>query len=256
MDRLRKEGAALVYRCARQHSEPTSDKRGVKADEIILTPLVLIERIDALVPPPRMHRHRYFGVLAPNSPLRAAVTAMVLPALAQAKPAAMGAGVPSAASQGNAVPPMPEPAPPKRSAHYLWAVLIARIYEVFPLICPICAGQMSIIAFITESAEVKKIPEHIGVDSQAPRITPARGPPLWDGCDSPADGEGVDALPDWDVAAQPAPDYQLDQRVIWSGAGQLFEAALGRLACAGGSNHIIEQRCFAKALAWGIKAGF
>jgi len=26
--------------------------------------------VAALVPPPRMQRHRYFGVLAPNSPLR------------------------------------------------------------------------------------------------------------------------------------------------------------------------------------------
>ena len=63
--------------------------------------------------------------------------------------------------------------------------LIARIYEVFPLICPICAGQMRIIAFITDAAEVRKILEHIGADSQAPRITPARGPPLWDECDAP-----------------------------------------------------------------------
>ena len=31
-----------------------------------LTPLELIDRIAALVPPPRTHRHRYFGVLAPN----------------------------------------------------------------------------------------------------------------------------------------------------------------------------------------------
>jgi len=31
------------------------------------------------VPPPRVHRHRYYGVLAPNSPLRAAVTAMAMP---------------------------------------------------------------------------------------------------------------------------------------------------------------------------------
>ena len=34
---------------------------------------------------PRTHRHRYFGVLAPNSPLRAAVTAMA------AAPAQVGA---------------------------------------------------------------------------------------------------------------------------------------------------------------------
>jgi len=138
MERLRKEGAALVYPCAKQRSEPTSDKRGVKADEITLTPLELIDRIAALMPPPRTHRHRYFGVLAPNSPLRCAVTALaqgaaVQPATAQAEPASTGEGALGVVPQGNAVPPTPEPAPPKRSpAHYLWAVLIARIYEVFP----------------------------------------------------------------------------------------------------------------------------
>ena len=62
MERLRKESAELVYRCAKQHSEPGSDKRGTKADELALTPLELIDRIAALVPPPRTHRHRYFGV--------------------------------------------------------------------------------------------------------------------------------------------------------------------------------------------------
>jgi hypothetical protein len=56
MERLRKEGAELVYRCAKQHSEPGSDKRGAKADELHLTPLELIDRIAALVPPPRTHR--------------------------------------------------------------------------------------------------------------------------------------------------------------------------------------------------------
>ena len=68
--------AQTTYRCSNQRSEPTSDKRDTKVDELHLTPLELIDRIAALVPPPRTHRHRYFGVLAPNSPLRAAVTAM------------------------------------------------------------------------------------------------------------------------------------------------------------------------------------
>ena len=51
------------------------DKRSAKGktgEELNLTPLELIERIAALIPPPRTHRHRYFGVLAPNSPHRAA----------------------------------------------------------------------------------------------------------------------------------------------------------------------------------------
>jgi Putative transposase len=32
-------------------------------------PVQLIERIAALVPPPRAHRYRYYGALAPNSRL-------------------------------------------------------------------------------------------------------------------------------------------------------------------------------------------
>ena len=48
MERLRKAGSVLVYRCAKQRSEPTSDKRGAKADELTLTPLELIDRIAAL----------------------------------------------------------------------------------------------------------------------------------------------------------------------------------------------------------------
>ena len=39
----------------------------------LLTALQLIDRLAALVPPPRVHRDRYVGVLAPNAPLRVAV---------------------------------------------------------------------------------------------------------------------------------------------------------------------------------------
>jgi hypothetical protein len=223
-ERLRKAGSALIYRCAKQHSEPGSkpdNKRGAKADEITLTPLELIDRIATLVPPPRSHRHRYFGVLAPNSPLRAAAVALATPqqpikqVVVQTEPAATGEGVPAVAPLGHAIPPTPEPAPPKRApAHYLWAVLIARIYEVFPLLCPICGGQMRLIAFITEGTQIRRILDHIGVDSEPPQISPARGPPLWDDCDAHV-GEGIEVEPDWDLAAQPAPDYEVDQRVNW-----------------------------------------
>ncbi|MBK7421960.1 MAG: transposase [Propionivibrio sp.] len=40
---------------------------------LMLIPLELIERLAELIPPPRRHRHRYSGVLAPNAPLRAQV---------------------------------------------------------------------------------------------------------------------------------------------------------------------------------------
>jgi hypothetical protein len=79
------------------------------------------------------------------------------------------------------LPKIPESAPPKRSlAHYLWAVLIAKIYEVFPLVCPTRGGQMRLIAFISEGAHIRRILDRIGVDSEPPHISPARGPTLWD----------------------------------------------------------------------------
>ena len=96
----------MVYRCAKQHSEPGSgqpDKRSAKGktgEVLHLTPLDLIERIAALIPPPRTHRHRHFGVLAPNSPHRGAVTELAQsiavqtaqPLEVRSEPANTGAG--------------------------------------------------------------------------------------------------------------------------------------------------------------------
>jgi len=77
---------------------------------------------------------------------------------------------------------------------------------------------MRLIAFITHSADIRQILDHIGVESEPPHIASARGPPLWEGCDSPVD-DGVQGEPDWatdwDLAAQPAPDYEVDQRISW-----------------------------------------
>jgi hypothetical protein len=169
--------------------------------QLQLSPLELIGRIAALVPPPRLHRHRYYGVLAPNSPLRAAVTALApqaSPPPASVTPVAEG----EAEAEG----------PGRRNpARYLWAMLLARIYEVLPLTCTRCGAAMRIIAFVTEGAEVRKILEHVGEPSTPPRIAPARGPPGWE------DDDGIEQdNPFYDAAlAQTEPEYEFDQRVSW-----------------------------------------
>ena len=38
--------------------------------------------------------------------------------------------------------------------------------------------------------------------------------PLWEDGDAQV-GDGVQFEPDWDLAAQPAPDFDVDQRVNW-----------------------------------------
>jgi hypothetical protein len=63
-----------------------------------------------------------------------------------------------------------------RSARALrrsWAQLIKRIYEVDPLLCPSCGGEMKVIAFITEHDVVDAILRHLAkTEARSPR-----GPP-------------------------------------------------------------------------------
>ena len=158
-----------------------------------LTPLELIERLAALIPPPRLHRHRYHGVLAANSPLRAQVTALARPATAPS-PAPMSAG--DRAQHAERSP-----------ARILWALLLARIYEVFPLQCPLCGAQMRLIAFITQAPAVNTILGHLGEPTTPPEVAPARGPPLWDHVAEPAPG--------WDAPPASVPEFVFDQRLSW-----------------------------------------
>ena len=44
-----------------------------------------------------------------------------------------------------------------------WARLIQKIYEVDPLACPRCGGEMRIIAFIEDYKIVKKILDYLGI---------------------------------------------------------------------------------------------
>ena len=50
-----------------------------------------------------------------------------------------------------------------KGANKSWARLIKKIYEVDPLICPKCGGQMRIIAFIEDYKIVKKILDYLGI---------------------------------------------------------------------------------------------
>jgi hypothetical protein len=167
-----------------------------------LTPLELIDHLVALIPPPRLHRHRYHGVLAPNAPLRLAATAYgrdADPDLTHPPPvaAAPPPSPPAAAAPSHRCP-----------AHYLWAMLLARLFESLPLVCPNCDADMRIVAFITEAAPVRRNLKHVGEPAEPPRISPARGPPGWN--DPP-----VEAVPDWDALAQPQPEYVFNQEVQW-----------------------------------------
>lgn len=101
-----------------------------------------------------------------------------------------------------------------RKARYLWAALLARIFEAFPLTCPHCAGEMRIIAFVTDPASIQAILAYIGESIHPPPPAPARDPPAWAGeidageaIDPAGESAGIDPL------AQPEPEYIFDQRI-------------------------------------------
>ncbi len=135
-----------------------------------MTPLEFLERLALLIHPPRIHRHRYHGVLAPNSKLRSQVIA-----LGREQDTA-GVKSPSAQLDTPSLPDSAGGAPGQRKAS-LWAALIARIYDVLPLLCPSCGAAMRILAFVTDPAPVHTILSYLDLPTRPPPLSPARAPP-------------------------------------------------------------------------------
>ena len=93
-----------------------------------LTPLEFLGRLALLIHPPRIHRHRYHGVLAPNAKLRHQVTT-----LRREQGAAQNA--PSEQLDTQPVAGFSGGTPGSRTSSR-WASLLARIYDMLPLVCP------------------------------------------------------------------------------------------------------------------------
>ena len=52
----------------------------------------------------------------------------------------------------------------------LWALLLARLHALFPLTCPRCGQQMRIIAFVTDTASIRRILAHLGEPTEPPPL--------------------------------------------------------------------------------------
>ena len=55
------------------------------------------------------------------------------------------------------------PTDDQKSYTRTWAMLIRKIYEVDPLRCPKCGGEMKVIALIHEPDTISGILEHLGL---------------------------------------------------------------------------------------------
>ena len=90
---------------------------------------------------------------------------------------------------------------------YARALVLARICDVFPLVCSTCGGATRNIALITDADTISEILAHMGEPTAPPGIAPAWGPRLLDMPDARAR--------DFGPHAQPGPEHEFDQRIAW-----------------------------------------
>ena len=98
----------------------------------------LIEKLAALVPPPRLNLIRYHGVLAPNARDRHHIV-----------PDARLTDVPT-------IQPAAVDTPQARPHRLSWAALLARVFDIDISVCTACGGRLRIIATLTEAASMRR----------------------------------------------------------------------------------------------------
>ena len=126
-----------------------------ESSHLLFSGLEFVEKLAALVPPPRIHLTRFFGCLAPHSRIRAAIVPKKeeLP------------------EQTPVVTPESE-STPKKKRRMGWAELLARVFAIDITTCPQCGGELKVIAAIVEVSAIKKILGHLDLPDKPPDFKP------------------------------------------------------------------------------------
>jgi hypothetical protein len=120
-----------------------------------------MERLVALVPRPRVHLTRYHGALGPHYKHRK----QIVPKPPEVKLVTQ--------EQEITEPRQLE----LKKKNIPWARLLARVFNIDIETCIKCGGKMKIIAAIEDPKVIRKILEHMGLDTKPPPLHLARGPP-------------------------------------------------------------------------------
>lgn len=125
------EPDAIVY----ELTKPTSDGR----TSIQMSAFDLLDRLAALIVPTRTRRHSYEGVLSPHNRLRPKVIESAAPAgvvAMQITEAGEKMGIEADADTSVGRRDHPKTHKARRRFLVMWALLLARLCDVLPLLCP------------------------------------------------------------------------------------------------------------------------
>jgi hypothetical protein len=142
----------IIYRFKKEWSDGTQ--------AVLFTPQEFIEKLVALIPPPRIHLTRFHGVLGPNHRLRRQVV--------PAQPEESG---PAAVGEEDTARPTRDP------RRLSWSELLKRVFQLDLTTCPDCGGNLKFIAAIMNPAVVAQILTHLGLPGARPVFHAPRAPP-------------------------------------------------------------------------------
>jgi hypothetical protein len=150
----------LLYRLKRRWSDGTT--------HVVYEPMELMERLAALVPPPRFNITRYFGVLAPASTFRPLIVpkdkTSIAPTHSGCRPREESPKTDSAKTNAKRG---------RQPRNYSWAQLMMRVFELDVLACPRCGGRMRVLCAINSPTAIQKILACLGLPTRAPPIATA-----------------------------------------------------------------------------------
>jgi hypothetical protein len=154
---MRWDGAGEVLYRRKGGHDTAGQRQGV---EETFDPAEFLARVMMHVPEPRRHLVRYYGWYSNAS---------------RGKRKGLGESRAEDSPHVTLRPPSDEQdrSSDARALRRRWAEMIKRVYEVDPLVCPSCGGEMRVVAFIIDEEVVDKILRHLARNEPERE----RGPP-------------------------------------------------------------------------------
>ncbi len=142
----------IALKLKTQYSDGTS--------HLLFSGLEFVEKLAALVPPPRIHLTRFFGCLAPHAKIRSAIV-----------PKKAEVSEQPATSETEA----DDQKTRKKTRRMSWAELLARVFAIDMKHCLNCGSEnFKPISAIVDTSVIRKILTHLGLPDEPPDIRPAR----------------------------------------------------------------------------------
>jgi uncharacterized protein YbaR (Trm112 family) len=145
------EDGRVLYGFRRPRADGTS--------HLILKPVEFVEKLAALVAPPRAHLVRYHGVLGPHARVRERIVR---------EEAEEECGHGEREAEGARARRR------RRRKRKDWATVMRRTLGLDVLACPKCGGRMRVIATIEDEGVASKILRAMGLSDEVPPVAPAR----------------------------------------------------------------------------------